>query len=326
MSKESEDFEILTTRIHEILEKAGAIVEWNEMIPDPDNPKQLRQIDVSVRKNDVFNIIECRDRVSRQDVTWIEELMGRRMSLGADSIAAVSTSGFTKGAIRKANKNGVILYDLVSLTEVDIQNWTKGVSITLVLYRYSEFRIELTFSDRDLDGLRMDKLLEELQQFVGFRTLFTAHLNAMEDRISLPDIREGGGRVRFSAEFFIEDFYLDERQVTSVKTEGVAHLEEIVLSIPGHIAYGSPETSGPERDVYIQEYNLGKTRVIHHGEDLSISLDLSQMVLPPYWQFRFVEINGGGSHNHECFELIDPEKIIMKVDGISLSVTNNVRD
>lgn len=101
MSKESDDFEIMVTRIHEILEDVGAIVEWNDKIPDPDNPNRARQIDVTVRKGDIFNIIECRLHKSKQNVKWIEELIGRRISLEADSVVAVSSSGFTSGAIKK---------------------------------------------------------------------------------------------------------------------------------------------------------------------------------------------------------------------------------
>ena len=64
MSKKSDEFEFMIARIHEILESENANVEWNDKVPDPDNPSQLRQIDVSVRNGRMFNIIECRDRKS----------------------------------------------------------------------------------------------------------------------------------------------------------------------------------------------------------------------------------------------------------------------
>ena len=326
MSKESDDFEIMITRIHEILEDEGAIVEWNDKIPDPDNPSQPRQIDVTVRKDDVFNIIECRLHKDKQNVKWIEELIGRRISLEADSVIAVSSSGFTSGAIKKANKYGVVLKDLITLTEDDILGWTKGINIHLLFFRYSEFHLKLIFNDEDLNGLSIENLHRDLQKYIGFRTLFTAHLDTLEDRISLAEIKKNDRPIDFMAQFSIEDFFLDGRQVQSVETKGVAHLETIILAIPEHEAYGDPADSGVERDVYIQKYNMGQTRVIHRGEDISVTLDLSKMELPPYWQFRYVELHGGGWHNHECFEMISPEKIIMKVDGINLSIANNVHN
>lgn len=324
MSELSDNFEIMVTRIHEILEDEGAIVEWNDKIPDPDNPIQPRQIDVTIRKGEVFNIIECRLHKDKQNVKWIEELIGRRVSLEADTVIAVSSSGFTSGAIKKANRYGVVLKDLITLTEEEILAWTKGINIHLLFFRYSEFYLRLVFNDEDLDGLSIDNIHHDLQKYIGFRTLFTAHLDILEDRISLAEIKKRERPIDFIVQFSIEDFVLDGRVVQSVETKGVAHLENIMLTIPEYEAYGDPAESGVDRNVYIQKYNMGETRVIHRGEDISVTLDLSKMELPPYWQFRYVELQGGGSHNHECFELISPEKIIMKVDKINLTIANDV--
>jgi len=82
MTKESKDFEILISKIHELLEGQDAEVTWNDKITDPDNPIQSRQIDVTVRKENFLNIIECRLHTVKQNATWIEELIGRRYSLG----------------------------------------------------------------------------------------------------------------------------------------------------------------------------------------------------------------------------------------------------
>src|SRR5580700_6264455 len=93
-------------RIHELLVGCHEDVTWNDHIPDPDNPEQLRQIDITIRRNGIFTIIECRLSKRAQDVKWIEELIGRRQSLGADTIIAVASAGFTTGAKRKAARYG----------------------------------------------------------------------------------------------------------------------------------------------------------------------------------------------------------------------------
>src|SRR5258708_3891153 len=89
-------------RIHDLLVRSHEDVTWNDHIPDPDNPEQLRQIDVTIRRNGELTIIECRLSRRRQDVKWIEELIGRRKSLGAQEIIGVASAGFTEGAQKKA--------------------------------------------------------------------------------------------------------------------------------------------------------------------------------------------------------------------------------
>ncbi len=320
MTEESDNFEIFISRIHELLEKEGSLVQWNEKIPDPDNPSQLRQIDVTVRNDDVFNIIECRLHRNKQNVKWIEELMGRRASLRADSAIAVSSSGFTAGAVRKAKTFGVVLRDLTHLPEEEILSWTKGINIQLNFYRYSDFKLKIFISDTEFDGLNIEQLKHDLQRFIGFNTIFTAHLETLEKQVSLPQLKEREKPVKFSLEFSIDDFVLDGRTVQSLKTSGEMYLEEVQLSIPEHLAYGEPEESGESRNVYIQNYNLGDTKIIHHGENISVSIDLSKLEIPPYWQFRHVELHGGGLHNNQAFELVGVDKLIMKKDFINLTV------
>jgi len=322
MTEESDNFELMVTRIHKLLEGEDVLVEWNDKIQDPDNPSQSRQIDISIRKENLFNIVECRNRKGPQDVNWIEELIGRRTSLKSDSVTAVSSSGFTSGAVKKARKYGVALRDLAALTDQEILNWTKGINIRLYFYRYSEFKLKLIIDEGDFDGLNPQKLQDDLQKFVGFNTLFTAHLESVEEKIRLAELKKNQKPIRFSFSFCIEDFFLEGRKIQSVETEGEIHLEEIQLDIPYHIAYGEPAEPSESRNVYVQKYNFGETQIIHRGVDISVSLDLSKLDLPPYWQFRFVELDGGGLHNHECFELVGIDKLIMKKDTIDLAISN----
>ncbi len=107
----SSEFEQQIKKIHEVIEQSGSKITWNDHIPDPENPDQARQIDISVKKNDSLTIIECRIHKKKQDVKWIEELIGRKLSLRADALIAVSSSGFTEGAIKKAKAYGIFLRD-----------------------------------------------------------------------------------------------------------------------------------------------------------------------------------------------------------------------
>jgi hypothetical protein len=46
--KPAEEFERQIERIHRLLETETSQVTWNDRIPDPDNPNQLRQIDIKI--------------------------------------------------------------------------------------------------------------------------------------------------------------------------------------------------------------------------------------------------------------------------------------
>ena len=124
MNKKSVTFEQEIHRLHELLDGSGAEVVWNDRVPDPDNPRQPRQIDITIRREGALTIVECRLHKNRQGVKWIEELIGRRSSLRAAAAIAVSASGFTRGAIRKAKSFGIFLRDLKELTDQEIETKT----------------------------------------------------------------------------------------------------------------------------------------------------------------------------------------------------------
>jgi hypothetical protein len=52
-------------------------------------------------------MVECRDRQHRQDVTWIDEVVGKAGDVSADKVVAVSAEGFSAGARRSAAARGV---------------------------------------------------------------------------------------------------------------------------------------------------------------------------------------------------------------------------
>ena len=103
----------------------GISVQRRARIPDVDSG-QPREVDVllegSLGSAQLRVIVECRDRASVADVTWIEQLATKRRSVGASHVIAVSTSGFTSSAIVKANRENVELRSLVELSQDDIKN------------------------------------------------------------------------------------------------------------------------------------------------------------------------------------------------------------
>lgn len=319
MSEESDNFEKLISRIHKLLEGEDVYVEWNEKIPDPDNPCQMRQIDVLVKKGEETCIIECRLHKEKQNVKWIEELIGRRISFQANTIIAVSSSGFTTGAIKKANRYGVILKEMKSLSDKEIQSWSRTIDISAQYYRYEDFKLALVFDIEDCKKIDSKDLQSDLEKYAGFNALFKAQLEAI-DKKHLELKSNSNARVNFKLRFGIPDFTLCGCSVKEIESSGIAYLEEIELKLPEVLAYGTPNNDLEKRNVFVQNYNLGQTKLIHHDGRISLSIDLSKFSVPPYWQFRYLNVKGKHENHLDHFEIINPEGINMVVDKIDLSI------
>lgn len=121
--KEWREFEKLVARIERHI--AGTDLK----IRSPDHIKDLvtgtpREVDASIRSiigsAPILITIECRDRKGNEDVTWIEQLANKKVNIGADKTIAVSSSGFSKEAIAKANNVGIELRHLEEITDNDL--------------------------------------------------------------------------------------------------------------------------------------------------------------------------------------------------------------
>ncbi|MCP3394726.1 restriction endonuclease [Bradyrhizobium sp. CCGB12] len=143
IEKLSTTFERQVERIHQLLERAPSRVVWNNKIPDPDNPEQPRQIDISIDRDGEKVHVECRIHNSPQDVKWIEELIGRKVSLRIDVMIAVSSSGFTSGAMKKAAAFNIHLRTLKALTDDELRLWVDPAKAWLVFYEFVDCRLSI---------------------------------------------------------------------------------------------------------------------------------------------------------------------------------------
>jgi hypothetical protein len=148
MSK-AKEFEQQIARIYEVLAAEADQVKWDDNIPDPDNAKQRRQIHITVRRGEEVTHIECRSHRERQDTKWIEELVGRKSSLGATTMIAVSDSGFTRGAMLKAKKLGIFLRALNEVSKDEIKSWGRTTAISIYYYALSNISFRFTFQGVD---------------------------------------------------------------------------------------------------------------------------------------------------------------------------------
>jgi len=315
--KDSTAFEQQIHRIYELLEGPGAEVTWDDHVPDPDNPPRLRQIDVTVRRDGKLTFVECRDHQSRQDVTWIEELEGRRASLGADTIIAVSSSGFTDGALQKARRFGIIPRDLRELTDFEIKAWGGQVAVTLYFYQYSDLELALCFRSESVPRLNIDVVKAELKSSSAMQSLFNA---AAEQLGTLNFLGEehAGRTVKFGIRLQLLGFQLSGESVIEVEFRGNACLISKEVVSRAILAYGEPDES--LRETTVETFCLGKTSIIHDANRISVFLDISEVETQPFRQFRFFRLAGHDEMDHEAIELLGIEKLWVYGDRITVQI------
>jgi hypothetical protein len=316
--KASAAFEQQVRRVYELIAESGAEVTWDDHIGDPDNPLRMRQIDVTLRRNGALTLVECRLRKAPQDVQWIECLIGRRISLGAQSVIAVSASGFTSGAMAKARQYGIITRDLQRLTDKEVERWGQRIELTLYYYQYSDLAVSLGFSPESIPTLKFDELKAELRWHPCVQSLF----NAAAKKLTDDNLMSGplqGQKVSFGVDVEFDDIRFGDAQLERAALEGRAELVAIKADAPFVHAYGEPNTAATQREAVVEDFrSIGHTSITHSGDRISTFLDLSQVEIPPYGQFQFVTVEAGQEVDHDAFEIYGIEKI--KVVGIGLRV------
>src|SRR5919205_489573 len=126
MFRKGRDLELLIARLEKVLAPEDAIITSPDYLPDKITGGR-REIDVSIKSrigsSPILVILECRDRSSAEDVTWIEQLASKRNSVGADKVIAVSSSKFSEPAIKQALFYGIEICRIEDITRADFTDW-----------------------------------------------------------------------------------------------------------------------------------------------------------------------------------------------------------
>jgi hypothetical protein len=159
------DFEQLVTRIEKVLAPQEAIVRSPDRIPDMIT-KELREVDASIRykvgTTNLLIIIECRDRKQIQDTLWIEQVHSKQEAIGAAKCIVVSSSGFTRPAVKKAKLYGIEIRNLKRINQEVIQRWAP---LRTWFYNYQLGPIDPSWGDYNFSCLDYDldrKINDEL--------------------------------------------------------------------------------------------------------------------------------------------------------------------
>lgn len=316
MTKTSDKFEQQIQRIHDLLEREGAVVTWNDRLPDPDNPEQLRQIDVTIKRDDTLILIECRIHKDSQDVKWIEELIGKRLSMQADSVIAVSASGFTKGAVAKGQAHGILLRALRSLTEEEICHWGRKTKISLIFYEYTNVKIDFIFDQKYRDAITLELISQDLQSVTKLYAAFDMVADAIEKE---------NPRVKNPCNFKVALDVVDKFPICGYQLRKLmvcASVRSLVeeVNIPSVYIYDSPSANLRSGSVVVEKVDLGDFEIAHSSNNVSIAVDLSNVNAPENCQFRFFETDFGREVNCEVLTVLGMYPTKMSLRNLQIGV------
>lgn len=151
MPRKGRGLEELVRDLESFLADSPVDVRSPDFLVDKDTGEQ-REVDVSVRAKVgsvvVLVILECRDRLKRQGVDWIEQLADKRDSVGAHRAVAVSSSAFTRGAVKKAAAREVELRTFAEIDKSVALEWVDSLLANSRNFELSWDNIHFELIDR----------------------------------------------------------------------------------------------------------------------------------------------------------------------------------
>ncbi|MDD3183403.1 MAG: restriction endonuclease [Alphaproteobacteria bacterium] len=305
----STDLEKLVARIHKLVEPEGTTVKWNDKIRDPDTGR-LRQIDGTIERDGKNIHIECRDHAQPQDVKWVEELIGRRISLQANGIIGVSISGFTKPAVEKAAAFGVILRTLAEMTDAEIQAWGKTASVITNYIEISFLEITVFVDARQIglvshqprlliSGTAISPVFIMLQEMVqkADGKFFMDRNTTVTGSIVLPNLMVDGASAIKS----------------DIRLRGRLRQEKVeVVGVWNYKGFDQ-KSSG---EAVVSKHGTGKTEIIQRGDIASMLLDFSSVVHPNNCFLNTLQVDFGRIVKADISPLALPHSINFTIDTI----------
>src|SRR5688572_759202 len=105
MPKRTNDFQKLIHYIYSQMVPEGATVTESALLRERSSLAK-REVDIlieyEIAGTKLRIAVECRDRSRKDDIEWIDGLIGKYRDLEVDKVIAVSNSGFSSDAIEKA--------------------------------------------------------------------------------------------------------------------------------------------------------------------------------------------------------------------------------
>lgn len=293
--KPSTEFEHQIERIHQLLEEEPSKVTWNDKMPDPDNPDQLRQIDIAIERNGTIIHVECRIHKAPQDVTWIEELIGRRCSLRVDAMIAVSSSGFTEGAIKKAAHFNIHIRTLQTLTDDEIRLWGNMARLTLVFYEFTGNRLFFTLSSRYVSTPVL--ITSEDAKPIEWRGLFEPLMARFDSDPDLDNVSK-----IFDVEIFAP-LLVNGAKPLKIELNSTIRRISQPMALDAVLRYAAPDDSDTDL-TRVQKHSEGIVEIIQSSDDVALVSDATKLVVPPNCFFHTLLMDFGRPINMKWAKLM----------------------
>jgi hypothetical protein len=81
----------------------------------------------------------------------------------------------------------------------------------------------------------------------------------------------------------LPNFKILSCEIFEIEASGYISIEKVKLDISDVLLYGTISDGNDDIDIFIQDYNLGKTNIVIHGDNLMLNLDLSKINIPENW-------------------------------------------
>jgi hypothetical protein len=267
----SAEFEQQVARIVRALSASEATtkVTWDARIPDPDNPDRLRQVDITIERGSDVTFVECRHRKGREDVQWIEELYGRKKSLGADAIIGVSSTGFTAGAIAKAARLGVFLRTLVEIAEEEIASWGARTKVRVTFAQIRRIRLAVVVSDR----IAVTTAPDALRTDTGGAFPIMSPVSEIARQLYGSSAPEGN----FVIQLILSRTFLGMTPVSEALLSFEWKRIHREVALPVLLAYHEIERQGNEIGAIVEKNHHNETEMCHAPSGGVLVIDLSTM-------------------------------------------------
>ncbi len=308
------ELEKLFGRIERLVHARDANVEWNGRIADPDDLGELRQIDVLITTSNGLRIsVECRDRNKPQSVMWIEELAGRKISLGLDGMIAVSPEGFSQLAQKKAKRLGVVLYDLRNLTDEQIATWGRPALVEATFVQFSSLVITVVVNE-DAAARVAAFAGEPKLLFRGAAEGYAAVMQTLGEDVA-------SGKRTGERDLDASDYTICGESAVLVHCSYAAELVTVAATCIGVDRIGDPETPAEMREISVNRFEHSVPEIAYTKSKVSVVVDVSRIASPANSILHHIAVKfpkQGLTLAH--YELVGDRKMVTRTTTICLEI------
>jgi hypothetical protein len=123
----------------------------------------------------------------------------------------------------------------------------------------------------------------------------------------------------------LEAFSLCGEPVVEVGFRGNTRLTSRRIVSPAVFAYGKLGEERRQPEALVEIFPLGKTSITHDVSRISPFLDISQLEMPPFCQFRFFRVSSEHEMDYEAVEFFGVEKLWAYGPGLKVNLCSTPR-